>query len=301
MNESATVRIFLAKGSPTSVRTAEISNWTGKAVAGPRSQIEDMLTRDEASKPGVYFLTGINPETGRERVYIGEAEVIRNRIKGHMDRDFWKTLVFFVSKDENLTKAHIKYLEGKLIDTARSIGRFELENTQSSGARLPESDAADMDVFLIRMEQLLPILGQEFLKPLVKNEAKSKKSDLLFCEIKGLKATGRQTDNGFVVLKGSEAVLAERPSTQKYQYAANLRATLRADNVVETKSDRLVFIADYEFSSPSAAAAVIHGGQANGLTSWKDKEGVSLKEKEEKDIQQSVPEYPSQGAGSSEP
>jgi hypothetical protein len=285
MDDTATVRIFLTKGSPTSVRTAEISNWTGKAVAGPRSQIEDMLKREESGKPGVYFLTGVNPETGRERVYIGEAEVIRNRIKGHMDRDFWKTLVFFVSKDENLTKAHIKYLEGRVIETARAVGRFELENAQASGSHLPEPDAADMDVFLFRMEQLLPILGQEFLKPVVKNEAKSKKSDLLFCEIKGLKAKGRQTDNGFVVLKGSEAVLTERPSTKKYQYAANLRATLRSDRIVDERSDRLIFVSDYEFSSPSAAAAVIHGGQANGLKAWKDVKGVTLKEKEEKDIQ----------------
>jgi len=285
MNDTATVRIFLTQGSPTSVRTAEISNWTGKAVAGPRSQIEEMLKREEAGKPGVYFLAGVNPESGRDRVYIGEAEVIRNRIKGHLDRDFWKTLVFFVSKDENLTKAHIKYLEGKLIETARTVGRFELENAQASGSHLPESDAADMDVFLFRMEQLLPILGQEFLKPVVKNEVRTKRSDLLFCEIKGLKATGRQTDNGFVVLKGSEAVLEERPSTQKYQYAANLRANLRSDGIVEEKENRLIFLADHEFSSPSAAAAVIHGGQANGLTAWKDSKGISLKQKEEKDIQ----------------
>jgi hypothetical protein len=88
MNDTATVRIFLAKGSPTSVRTAEISNWTGKAVAGPRSQIEDILKREEAAKPGVYFLTGINQDSGRDRAYIGEAEVIRSRIKGHLDRDF---------------------------------------------------------------------------------------------------------------------------------------------------------------------------------------------------------------------
>jgi len=63
MNDTATVRIFLVKGSPTSVRTAEISNWTGKAVAGPRSQLEDMLKREEATKPGVYFLAGVNPES----------------------------------------------------------------------------------------------------------------------------------------------------------------------------------------------------------------------------------------------
>lgn len=280
MNESATVRIFLAKGSPTSIRTAEISNWTGKAVAGPRSQIEEILKRPEAGKPGVYFLSGINPESGRDRVYIGEAEIIRNRIKGHLERDFWKSVVFFVSKDENLTKAHIKYLEGKLIETARSVGRYELENAQASGAHLPESDAADMDVFLSRMEQLLPILGQEFLKPVMKNELKSKKSDMLHCEIKGLKAIGRLTENGFVVLKGSEAVLEERPSTQKYQYAANLRASLKSEGIVEVQSDRLVFITDQEFSSPSAAAAVIHGGQANGLTAWKDAKGISLKQKE---------------------
>ena len=166
------------------------------------------------------------------------------------------------------------------------MGRFELENAQASGSHLPESDAADMDVFLFRMEQLLPILGQEFLKPVVKHETSQNKSDLLYCEIKNVKATGRQTDNGFVVLKDSEAVLEERPSTQKYQYAANLRRTLLDQNIVEEKSDRLLFISDYEFSSPSAAAAVIHGGQANGLTAWKDSKGISLKQKEEKGIQQ---------------
>lgn len=296
MNETATVRIFLAKGSPTSVRTAEISNWTGKAVAGPRSQLEEMLKREEAAKPGVYFLAGVNPESGRDRVYIGEAEVIRNRIKNHLERDFWKTLVYFVSKDENLTKAHIKYMEGKLIELAKSVGRYELENAQSSGSHLPESDAADMDVFLYRMGQLLPILGQEFLKPLVKHEAKNSKSNFLYCEIKGLKAKGKQTDNGFVVLKGSEAVLNERPSTQKYQYAANLRSGLKNDGVFDVQSDRLIFLVDYEFSSPSAAAAVIHGGQANGMTAWKDSKGISLKEKEEKEIQQAPPGDASGGA-----
>jgi hypothetical protein len=108
----------------------------------------------------------------------------------------------------------------------------------------------------------------------------------LFCEIKNIKATGRQTDNGLVVLKGSEAVLKERPSTKKYRYAANLRKSLLDEHIVECRNDRLLFIKDYEFSSSSAAAAVIHGGQANGLTSWKDSKGISLKQKEEKDIQQ---------------
>jgi hypothetical protein len=289
MKETATVKIFLAQGDPGSIRIAEISNWSGKAVAGPRTQLDLILERDEAKKPGVYFLTGINPETGKDRVYIGEAEDIRSRVKGHLERDFWKTIVFFVSKDENLTKGHIKYLEGKLIEMTRGAERFELENTSSSGSRLPESDAADMDVFLAKTEQLLPILGQEFLKPIAKRETKAKKSDLLYCEIKNVKASGRQSESGFLVLQGSETVLEERPSAKKYPYSAKLRAQLSSDGILRTEKSKMIFTKDFEFSSPSAAASVIHGGQANGLIAWKDSKGVSLKEKEEKGLRPFLP------------
>lgn len=284
MKESATVKIFLTEGDPASVRTAEISNWTGKAVAGPRSQLELILQREEAKKPGIYFLTGINSETGKPRVYIGEAEVIRSRMKSHLDRDFWKTVIFFVSKDENLTKAHIKYLEGKLIDMTKEADRFELENTNSSGSHLPECDAADMDVFLAKVEQLLPVLGQDFLKPIATVTVTPSKSGLLSCTIKKVKANGRPSENGFLVLKGSEAVLVERPSVRKYPYPSTLRSQLMSEGVLAEESDKLVFAKDYEFSSPSAAASVIHGGHANGLISWKSSKGVTLKELEQKDV-----------------
>ncbi len=284
MKETATVKIFLAEGDPASVRTAEISNWTGKAVAGPRSQLELVLQRDEAKKPGIYFLTGINSETGKPRVYVGEAEVVRTRLKGHLDRDFWKTVIFFVSKDENLTKAHIKYLEGKLIEMTKAADRFELENTNASGSHLPESDAADMDVFLAKVEQLLPVLGQDFLKPVVKATVPMKPSELLTCTIKKVKATGRQTENGFLVLKRSEAVMEERPSVKKYPYPSTMRSQLLSEGVLIEQSDRLLFAKDYEFTSPSAAASVVHGGHANGLISWKNSKGATLKELEQKEM-----------------
>jgi len=286
MHDTATVKLFLTKGSPTSVRTAEISNWTGKAVAGPRSQIEDVLKREEATNPGVYFLSGINPETGKERVYIGEAEVIRERIKQHLGKDFWKSIVFFVSKDGNLTKAHIKYLEGKLIRKAKEAGRVELENSQASGSHLPESDAADMDIFLYRMEQLLPILGQDFLKPISGEHNKKGKSDLLFCDLKSkdVHAKGQLSENGLVVFKGSQAVLEEKPSTKRFPYALRLREQLKEEGVLIEKDGKLIFARDYEFSSPSAAASVIYGRNANGLESWRDGKGVSLKDKEKKEI-----------------
>jgi hypothetical protein len=120
---SATIKLFLVHGDPKRLRTAELSNWTGKAIAGPRSELDGLLGRDEAAKPGVYFLSGIDSESGKSTVYVGEAENIRGRLRGHLDKDFWNHVVFFVSKDENLTKAHIRYLEGRLIEQARSTGR----------------------------------------------------------------------------------------------------------------------------------------------------------------------------------
>lgn len=145
---TATIKIFLVHGDAKRLRTAELSNWTGKAVVGPRSEFDSLLARDESQKSGVYFLTGIDPETGEGAVYIGEAESIRDRVKSHLDKDFWNHIVFFVSKDENLTKAHIRYLEGRLIEQAKKAGRAEVRNSQGSGSKLPESDREDMEVFL---------------------------------------------------------------------------------------------------------------------------------------------------------
>jgi hypothetical protein len=277
---SATIKIFLAHGDPKRLRTAELSNWTGKAVAGPRSEFDSVLSREESQNSGVYFLTGIDPETGKSAVYIGEAESVRDRVKGHLDKDFWNNIAFFTSKDENLTKAHIRYLEGRLIEQAKQAGRAEVKNSQGSGARLPESDREDMEIFLEKIHQLLPVLGVEVLVPTIINAAGVSELEALSCEIKGLKATGHLTPNGIVVLAGSQAVLNERPSSQKYPWPINMRQRLKDEGVLTVKTDHLLFAKDAEFSSPSAAAAVIHGGHANGLTAWKNKDGKTLKELE---------------------
>jgi hypothetical protein len=274
----ATIKIFLVHGDPKRLRTAEISNWTGKAVAGPRSEFEGVISRDEAEGSGIYFLTGSDPESGKPSIYVGEAECIRDRLKSHLQKDFWNQVAFFVSKDENLTKAHIRHLEGKLIEQAREVSRALVVNNQSSGARLPESDRADLETFLEKVNQLLPVLGIELLVPTVAKPEADLEVELLSCEIKGVKARGHLSPNGFVILSGSQAVLNERPSTQKYPWALNMRLKLKEEGCLAIATDSLVFTRDVEFTSPSAAAAVVHGGHANGLTTWKDSQGRTLKQ-----------------------
>lgn len=232
----------------------------------------------ESGSSGVYFLTGNDPESGKPAVYIGEAESIRDRVKAHLEKDFWNQIVYFISKDENLTKAHIRYLEGRLIDQARQASRALIVNGQSSGAKLPESDREDMEVFLEKINQLLPVLGVELLVTAAGKFVTDAEKELLYCEIRGIKATGRRTPNGFLVLKGSQAVLHERASSQKYPWPLNMRQRLKEEGVLSVSEDHLVFTRDEEFSSPSAAAAVVHGGHANGLIAWKNKDGKTLKE-----------------------
>lgn len=277
---SATIKIFLVHGDAKRLRTAELSNWTGKALAAPRNEFDRLLVRDESSGSGVYFLTGTDPETGKNAVYIGEAESIRDRLKSHLEKDFWSHIVFFVSKDENLTKAHIRYLEGRLIEQSKRAGRAVVTNSQASGAKLPESDREDMDIFLEKIHQLMPALGADFLVPTAVHQEATSKKNLLVYELKGLKATAAQSATGFVVFRGSQAVLDERPAAHKYPWVVNFRKRLIEDGTLVASDGVLTFSQDTEFPSPSSAAAVICGGTANGLTAWKNKDGKTLKELE---------------------
>ncbi len=278
MSESLSIKIFLTKGSASSLRTAEISNWSGKAIACSRRELDELTKREEAIRPGIYFLIGNAVETGEPSIYIGEAEEVAKRLKQHLSKEFWNQVVAFVSKDENLTKAHIKYLEGKLIDIGNKAGKGIIQNNQSSGARLPESDQAEMDIFLERILKLLPVMGTSLLS--VPEAHEKAADDRLICKIKGLIAYGNRTDNGFIVYEGSQAVLEDRPSSVR----GRVRRKLLLDKgILEGQDDCLIFTRDHEFTSPSLAAAAIRGGASNGLTCWKTEKGKSLKELESGD------------------
>jgi hypothetical protein len=278
---SATIKLFLPRGDAKSLRTAEISNWTGKAVAAPRTEIDDLLAREELDKAGVYILIGNDPLTNAPRAYIGEAEVIRERLKQHKTKEFWYSAIVFISKDENLTKAHVRYLENRLLGEAAKVNRFTLEQNQASGSKLPESDREDMEVFLARIRQLLPVLGSDILAPIAQPAAMAQPGGVLYARMKGAEGRGQRTANGFVIFRGSTAVLEERPSAENYPYVLAQRKQLIAEGLLTEKDGFLVFTRDAEFSSPSAAAAVIHGGSANGLIAWKNESGKSLKQLDE--------------------
>ena len=278
---SATIKLFLPRGEAKSLRTAEISNWTGKAIAAPRTELDELLQREELDKAGVYILSGTDPLSGSLRAYIGEAEIIRERLKQHKTKEFWVSAIVFVSKDENLTKAHVRHLESRILAEAAHVGIFTLEQNQAGGSKLPEPDRADMDVFLSHIRQLLPVLGSDLLIPIAQPAARMQSGGILFCRMKGAEGRGRRTPDGFVVFQGSTVVAQERDSAKKYPYLLTLRKQFLTDGTLVPKNGFYEFTKDTEFSSPSAAAAVIEGGSANGLIEWRTEDGRVLKELDE--------------------
>lgn len=271
--QGQTVRLFLVEGTSTGLITAEIMNWTGHLLAAPRSKLADALARDEAKRTGVYFLIGDDPDVPtKTRIYVGEGDNVRDRLKIHAkdpSKDFWTRVIVITTKDTNLTKAHVRYLENRLVQLANLTGRANVANgNEPSAKQLPESDTADMEFFLKQLQLVLPILGVDALRPKPKASNQSMSpNDLpsgdgsgieLVLESKkhGIKANAIEKDGEVTILSGSTAIAKAEFSSNNYE---GLRNNLISEGLLVPAQggDWLVFKTDVTLPSPSAAASVI--------------------------------------------
>ena len=130
------IRIFLAEGTPTGLKFVEKSNWSGHGFVCPRPRFSEVKARTEFQKAGVYVLVGPSESGELPLIYIGEADPIKDRLEiHHSKKNFWTTAYGFVSKDTNLNKAHIQYLEARLISLAKEANRCALENSNTPSSR----------------------------------------------------------------------------------------------------------------------------------------------------------------------
>lgn len=279
-NFGKTIKIFLIDGEPNGRMTCELSNWTGKALKIPRKKIKDSFDRPELEGTGVYILFGKSSKSeNKELAYIGEAEGIYKRLNQHLSsKDFWNEALVFVSKDENLNKAHIKYLESRLHEIAVKVNRYDLENGNvPPRSTISESDQAEMEEFLEHIKLLVNALGFKIFEELRKDQSieEQLKSTFYINAARGANARGQMTNEGFVVLKDSEIATSLTNSFPKNW--KSLRESLIHDQIIANINGKLVFNKDYLFTSPSAAAAIVMGRSANGLTEWKLSDGRILK------------------------
>lgn len=271
-----TIELFLVNGTADSLVTAELSNWNGKAIKIPRTEVLG-CSREDLHGIGVYFLI-CRDENETDSVYIGEAEVIYDRLKQHIadhqsgkETYYWNTAIAFIGRD--LNKALIRFLENRLVEIARDCGQYNVltKNTYKNTV-LKESQIASMEEFVENVKVLMAALGYKVLVPAPQA---TDNTVYLYCKGSGADAKGFVSSGGLTVLKGSKISTHTVPSMEvhaKSQY--KMRQVLEKDGVIVDG----VFARDYEFTSPSSASTVILGRSSNGNVDWKSVDGIKLKE-----------------------
>jgi hypothetical protein len=293
MSMGKQLRLFLADGTPGGLLTAEIMNWTGHIVAAPRSDLASLLKRPEVSRTGIYILLGDDPESiGGQMAYIGEGDDVSKRLYQHArpedlgGRDFWDRAVVITNKDSNLTKAHARYLESRLIALGQQANRARLTNaTAPEPITLPEADVSDMEYFIEQARIVLPVLGVNIFRtaptitptqPLATPSGTSLTTSPIFVlrlRKDGVLATAQEIDGEFTVLPDSTARL-QWIGAAGHSYRG-LREKLERDGtLVPSPGGKTVrFTRPQVFASPSAAAAIVTGRSANGRNEWTTQAG----------------------------
>jgi hypothetical protein len=276
-----TIKLFLIDGEPNGRMSCELSNWTGKAFKISRKQVKQCSDRTELQSTGVYLLLGKSENNeSYSQLYIGEAEVIYKRLNEHLSTtDFWNEVICFVSKDENLNKAHIKYIENRLHEIATKVDRSEILNRNiPNKPNISESDQAEMEQFIDNIKLMVNTLGYKIFDELISQENEDNNTDeveVFINAARGANASGQMTNEGFVVTKYSEVADSFTNSFPKSMQ--KLRENLIKDGIIQEINGVYKLTKDYLFSSPSAAASIVMGRSANGLNEWKSKDGRVLK------------------------
>lgn len=210
---------------------------------------------------------------------IGESEDVSERIRSHdSKKDWWTSAVIVTAAANALHKAHVKYLEGRLVQVAASAGKIRLENgTTPTLSSLSEAARTNMEAFLEHILFVLPAIRiDSFLQntrpsvPRTPAQLIAGEAETIF-ELRTPKhnvaGTAKFEDGEFIVLAGSRGRKGWE-GTRNHSYAA-LFADLVKAGLLREEGDHRVFAENYAFKSPSAAGAVLNGRATNGQDAWR--------------------------------
>ena len=291
-NKARSIHIFLLDGDPDGVRMAQITMSTIQAIAFRRSQFARVRKEfKEITRPGVYLLLGVNPEDPDSKIaYIGESEDVASRLQFQNSSDktkdkleFWTDTIVLVSKDENLTKSHARYVEAILIKAAAENKRWKLINGQQppEAGKLPKPDEAAMEEFIEQSKTLTGALGWDLFKPITGHHSslhaysfQPSSSEILDSPEFSFSGTGFSakaivsgTTGNWIIKENSIAKLEVANAISKG--AIKYRDQLLTDGILIKNTNGLVFSKDCSFKSPSIAAAIVCGTNINGRIAWK--------------------------------
>lgn len=286
------IKLFVME-SKKNLRTVDLSNWVGKVYIGNRKHV-DLIQEipDLAKSTGLYFLLGKDSDDEDSYLYIGEADDVAHRIKQHAnikEKEWFDEFIIFVSKDMDLTKAHVRYLEKSFYDLAKeNLTTIKLMNSCCPpGSNLSECDIAYMQEFQSNILFILNNLGLiNFVRTTEKKDTEPEKFENIFYinlkkENKDKQAKLAITDNGYVLLKGSYLEKYPNPS---FLDKSNMkkRQQLLEEGLLQELDNVVISTEDIYFNSPSGPADIVRLNSTNGWLCWKLPDGTTLDEFERK-------------------
>ena len=276
------LQLFFIDGTPDGMLTAEVFNWTGHVLMTPRTRLAEALKRKEAKYTGVYILIGEGEDSNLTQSYIGESEDVAERIRSHdANKDWWTQVVLITSSANVLNKAHVKFLESRLVEEAKNAGRMNLENGNTPPRpSLSEADQSNMEQFIDYVLTILPALRidgfiQKTRSPIddpqkVPPESVAPGSRFML-RVKGGKRNGEV--NGSAVLASGEFIVQAGSKGRAQWIGVHHNYQKLFDELVESgiyvvAGEQRVFLKSYAFTSASAAGAVLNGRATAGPVAW---------------------------------
>ena len=280
MGFNKTIQMCIFDGDPNGRILCELSNWNGRVYKVSRNELKEFANRPDSEFTGVYFLFG-KDEENNDTVYIGEAEKILVRLRRHLkDPNYWNDCVVVISKDNILNKAHVKFLENKFYHLAYDAKRSIVINTTvPTCSSISEFDESMLGEFIENAKLLVNALGYKVFDKVDISviEETAENNNIFFIKTaRGANARGLLVADGFLVAKGS--VIAKDTVSSMSVNLMNIRSKLFEKGIIDQEYS---FTSDYVFTSPSLAAAVVMGRNANGRIEWKNSSNKSIKDIEE--------------------
>lgn len=286
--QAKTIQIYLPSGNPRGLRVAEVTASTVKVIEIPRVHIKEFLAMPESAQPALYFLVSSNEEDSLPRLYIGQTDDLRNRLKKHnLEKDFWERAFAMFLTNNTLTKTHALYLEYKSIEKAKLANRYNLENCNGGSlSNISAATKSDCDYHFYLLNILLSTLGQPIFEELqvkeddpialdVANDSSDIEKQVFKCTTSLVDARGYYDNDGFVILKDSLVRKKNFKSLSKSTRKIK-RSLIYRKKLVEHNSKFYVLTENYLCKTPTVAAALVLGRSANGWSEWINDKGETL-------------------------
>lgn len=279
------VKIFITGQDPRSLRTIELDNWTGVAVTGQPEFFKKALEGEVLSRSCVYLLIRNSADDDLPEVYVGESDDFSQRYTNGKFPIKFDSFLIFTSKDDNLTRAHVKWLERELWSILKgNSGKLIVANTNKpTGSNLPRADIATMRTYLSNTIYVLEALGYDLFSIQERTSASPSTAKQIEDPIvgdDGLSLTlystlpKRQNDRAFLRFEnGAYTLLSGSKINGKItdSLPANvrkLRQQLIEDGNLISHGDYLELLKDIPFSKPSPASALVKGRSSTGYMDW---------------------------------